>query len=254
MDFSFPFDPIERSAQAESLVMKGESRLYHKFRAAPYYGGIATADALGCSFLCAYCWNYVRNLNPSRFGQFYPPEEIASILLSIARKRFFHQFRITGSEPVLGEASFHHLLKVLEIIFSKNPDAVFILETNGLALGYRKDLIPHLKFKNLQVRIAIKGTDEASFEKITGAKKEYFCYPFLALQELENQGINAWPAVMEELFTKEEIRKLRKLLKEFNIQAPLEEETLEPYPFVLQNLKRRNVKVIAPARRDSRER
>lgn len=243
MEITFPFNPIERSALSEALVMRGEARRYYKFRAAPYYGGIATADAVGCPFLCAYCWNYFRNLNPEQFGKFYPPGEVASILTSIARRRLFRQFRITGSEPVLGEQSFKHLKCVIEILFRKMPEAVFILETNGLILGYRKELISHLKFKNLQVRIAIKGTDEASFEKITGAQKYYFKYPFLALQELEKLGIDAWPAVMEDIFTQEETRELRKRLIEFKIRAPLEQESLEPYPFVLGNMKRRDITI-----------
>jgi uncharacterized Fe-S cluster-containing radical SAM superfamily protein len=150
------------------MVMRGESRLYYKFRAAPYYGGIATADAVGCSFLCAYCWNYGRNENPSRFGKFYSPEDVAANLLQISRRRNFHLFRVTGSEPILGEASFQHLLRVIEIVFQESPHAKFILETNGLMLGYREDLAGQLKFLDLLVRIAIKGVDPASFEKITG--------------------------------------------------------------------------------------
>jgi len=237
----FPFDPVQRAGEAERLVMEGEKRLYYKFRAAPYYGGIATADAIGCSFLCAYCWNYGRNLSPSRFGKLYSSQEVASILLSIARRRFFRLYRITGSEPVLGESSFKHLLRVLQIIFEEAPRSVFILETNGLILGCRTDFIEQLRFRNLWVRIAIKGTDSSSFEQITGAKKEFFRYPFLALQELEKQGIRAWPAVMRELFTESEIRGLREILDEYRIKAELEEETLEAYPFVLENLKRRNI-------------
>ena len=53
MSQDFPFDPVERAEEVERLVLKDEKRLYYRFRAAPYYGGIATADAIGCSFLCA---------------------------------------------------------------------------------------------------------------------------------------------------------------------------------------------------------
>jgi uncharacterized Fe-S cluster-containing radical SAM superfamily protein len=243
MELSFPFDPIERSGESERQVMRGEKRLYYKFRAAPYYGGIATADAVGCSFLCAYCWNYSRNLNPSRFGRFYSPEEVASILQSIAKKRFFHLYRITGSEPILGEISFNHLIRVIQNLFQEKSHSIFVLETNGLILGYKKELIGELKFKNLWVRIAIKGTDSNSFEKITGAKKEFFHYPLLALKELEDRGIKAWPAAMRQLFTNDEITNLKKVLAEHKIKAELELETLEPYPFVLENLKRRNVRL-----------
>jgi uncharacterized Fe-S cluster-containing radical SAM superfamily protein len=122
VELSFPFNPLQRSAEAEALVMKGEKRLYHKFRAAPYYGGIATADSIGCSFLCAYCWSYGRNQNPARFGRLYSPEQVADNLLRIARRRMFHLFRVTGSEPILGEASLRHLLKVIESSRARSPE------------------------------------------------------------------------------------------------------------------------------------
>ena len=243
MKLSFPFDPVERSEESERLVMKDEQRLYHRFRPAPYYGGIATADAVGCSFLCAYCWNYNRNLYPQRFDKFYSAREVASRLLKIAHKKFFHLFRITGSEPLLGENSFHHFLKVITHIFQEKPRSTFILETNGFFLGYRKDLIENLKFPNLWIRIALKGIDEDTFQNITGAKKEFFLHPIMALKELEKQKIKAWPAIMEDLFTENEIGGLRKFLHEFSIKAQLELEYLEKYPFVLENMQERNIKI-----------
>jgi uncharacterized Fe-S cluster-containing radical SAM superfamily protein len=241
VELSFPFDPGERSAEAESQVMRGGKRLYYKFRAAPYYGGIATADAIGCSFLCAYCWNYGRNENPSRFGSFRAPEEVAENLLRISRRRSFQLFRITGSEPVLGEDSFNHLLEVIEIIFRDEPRSRFILETNGLILGRRPDLAAKLNAENLLVRIALKGTDPLSFEKITGAKRDFFLYPLLALQNLERTKARAWPALMENLFSEADISSLKNTLKKFGIKADLELESLEPYPFVLENMRRRGI-------------
>lgn len=245
MAVDFPFDPVKRSEDVEQVVMRGGKRLYHKFRAAPYYGGIATADAVGCSFLCAYCWNYGRNENPagSGRGRFYSPEEVAENLLLIARRRAFRLFRVTGSEPVLGEASFRHLMEVIRIVFEVAPQSRFILETNGLILGYRKELAQKLKFKDLLVRVAIKGPDSLNFEKITGARRDFFPYPFLALNELEKQGVKAWPAVMREVCSDPKIKSLRKLLEHYEISADLELEVLERYPFVLENLRRRNILV-----------
>ncbi len=243
MSLNFPFDPAERAEEVERLVLKDGKRLYYRFRAAPYYGGIATADAIGCSFLCAYCWNYFRNLSPARFNKFYSAQEVAENLLKIARKRSFHLFRITGSEPLLGEASLEHLLGVLKIIFQEKPQSVFILETNGFFLGCRKDLIEKLKFKNLWVRISLKGVDEASFELVAGVKREFFRYPLAALKELEKAGMKAWPAVMRDLFTDEDIGRLGKVLEEYEIGARLEEEGLEEYPFVSENIKKRKVRI-----------
>jgi uncharacterized Fe-S cluster-containing radical SAM superfamily protein len=238
---AFPFDPVVRSAETEKLAMKGRRRLYYKFRAAPYYGGIATADAIGCSFLCAYCWNYGRNENPERFGRFYEPEEVAENLLKIARRRNFQLFRVTGSEPILGEASFAHLLQVIGIILEEAPRAKFILETNGLMLGYRDDLAEKLKFRNVLVRVSIKGVDPAFFKKITGAKESFFAYPLLAVKNLESCGVRAWPALMEDLFSVAEINRLKSTIQEHGIKADLELESLEAYPFVVENMRRRGL-------------
>lgn len=221
--------------------MKGEKRLYHKFRAAPYYGGIATADAVGCSFLCAYCWSYKRNENPVHFGRFFSAQEVADNLLRIARQRGLDLFRITGSEPILGESSLRHLLQVIEMIHSQKPRAKFIIETNGLVLGYRKELVSWLKKDCVVVRVAIKGVDSDSFERISGARAEFFPLPLRAIQNLEQLGVCVWPALMADLFRESEIVGLRKMLREWHIQAELELEGLEPYPFVLENMRRRGL-------------
>jgi len=238
---NIPFDALQRSEETERLVMRGEKRLYYKFRAAPYYGGIATADAVGCSFLCAYCWNYGRNEDPIRFGRFFSPEDVADKLLEIARRRSFSLFRVTGSEPILGEASFEHLIKVIEIILNAEPRSKFVLETNGLTLGYKEELAQRLRFSRLLVRIAVKGVNPESFEKITGARKEFFRYSLLALRTLEQLGARAWPALMEDLFSKSQIEELKKTLREHRINSDLELESLEGYPFVLENMKRRGI-------------
>jgi len=243
MELSFPFNPIKRAEESERLVMRDGKRLYFRFRAAPYYGGIATADAIGCTFLCAYCWNYYRNLNPTRFDRFYSPQQVASNLLNIARRKSFRFFRITGSEPILGEASLEHLIEVLNIIFHETPSSVFILESNGFFLGHRVDLIEKLKFRNLWIRISLKGVDGNSFELITGVKREFFHYPLKALKELEKQGMKTWPALMRDLFTDDEIAQLEKLLEEYRIKAQLEQEILEEYAFVVENMKKRNVQI-----------
>ncbi|MDH5743217.1 MAG: radical SAM protein [Candidatus Aminicenantes bacterium] len=243
MSLNFPFDPLKRSEEVECLVTRAEKRSYYRFRPAPYYGGIATADAVGCSFLCAYCWNYNRNLNPERFREFYSPQQVASKLLHIAKKKSFRFFRISGAEPVLGERTFQHLTDVLRLIFQSKPDSLFILETNGFFLGYRPDLLGNLQpYPNLRVRICLKGSDEESFEKITGAKRDFFRYPMIALKELERLGVRAWPALMGDLFSREEIDRLEEFLREQGIQAELEQEFLETYPFVLDNMRKRNLK------------
>ena len=244
MASEFPFDPLKRSQEVENLVTRDKERLYYRFRPAPYYGGIATADAVGCSFLCAYCWNYNRNLYPERFKEFYSPQRVADKLLHIAKKKSCRLFRISGAEPVLGERTLFHLIEVLKHINQNKSESMFILETNGFFLGCRTDLLEKLQeFSNLRVRICLKGIDEESFEQTTGAKKDFYRFPLVALKELEELGVRAWPALMGDLFSMEEISKFESYLRENGIRSELELEFLETYPFVLKNMKKRKIKI-----------
>ena len=74
-------------------------------------------------------------------------------------------------------------------------------------------------------------------------KKEFFRYPIVALNELEKLGLKAWPAIMGDLFSENEIERLRRILHEYSIKAELEFEYLERYPFVLENMDKRNIQI-----------
>jgi len=66
------------------VICKGNQRKYYRFRADRFYGGIATADCMGCNMDCAFCWSYRTRIHPERFGDFYTPEEVAERLVKIA--------------------------------------------------------------------------------------------------------------------------------------------------------------------------
>jgi uncharacterized Fe-S cluster-containing radical SAM superfamily protein len=235
-----PFDPIARSHDVERLVMCGPARRYYRFRYSGHYGGIVTADATGCNLLCAYCWNYKRNLNPEGLGRLRPPEEVAEKLHQIAQRKDFDLFRISGAEPILGPASMQHLVGVIEGVGSS-----FILETNGIMLGHSPELADQLKGLDaiVSVRVAIKGWDERSFERITGGEGKAFRYQLAALEELSGRGIDVWPAVMFDLFGEDGLREIRAKLREIGIEK-IELEELIRYPFVMENLRRREVEII----------
>jgi uncharacterized Fe-S cluster-containing radical SAM superfamily protein len=131
--------------------------------------------------------------------------------------------------------------KVIRLIFEKRPDSLFILETNGLMLGHRKEFVDALRFPNLAVRVCLKGVNPESFEKITGARADFFERPLAGLKALQEAGVEAWPALMEDLFTQDEINGLKSRLVNLGIRSELELESLEPYPLVLENLRRRNL-------------
>jgi len=239
-----PFDPLKRAKEVEGLVMEGLARKYYRFRPAKYYGGIATADIVGCPFLCAYCWNYKRNLHPEMSrDKYYSSDEVANRLLNIIKRKGLNKVRLSGAEPILGEKSFEHLCQVLKNIYKSNPMLDFILETNGLLLGYEQEFVQRLShFSNLQVRISLKGFDNESFENISGAERNLFHLPMKGLQNLIGNGMNAWPAIMYETFGPEGIGKINQKLKEYEIRPEeLEIEYLEPYPFVLENLKKHSI-------------
>jgi uncharacterized Fe-S cluster-containing radical SAM superfamily protein len=77
----------------------------------------------------------------------------------------------------------------------------FILETNGLLLGHEPGLVQLLsQFERLELRVALKGFDEESFEVISGAERGFFTIPLKGLGDLIRNGIRAWPAIMYEAF------------------------------------------------------
>jgi len=231
-----PFDPFERASKIEKIVMDGRRRKYYRFRYSRHYGGIVTADAVGCNILCAYCWNYSRNQNPEKFGTYYSPEDVAVKLLKIARKKGVDLFRVSGAESVLGRRSMEHLVEVV-----KGVNSPFVLETNGLLFGWMPELADMLKGLEISVRVAVKGWDENSFERITGATGRAFRYQLVALEELSKRGIKVWPAIMLDVFGEEGTRRIRDLLAEIGLEVETEE--LNRYPFVMENLKKRGVEV-----------
>jgi uncharacterized Fe-S cluster-containing radical SAM superfamily protein len=188
----FPFDPIQRSKEIERIIMQGDKRRYYRFRFAQFYGGIVTADAIGCGLLCAYCYAYSRNLNPNKSGKYYSPSEVASKLLGLAEKHDCDQFRISGAEPILGKASALHLAEVIWQVGGS-----FIVETNGISIGADPTLIAILKpLPNVHVRLCIKAHHGLDFEKITGAKPDGFAYQLMAVEALREARISHTIAVM----------------------------------------------------------
>jgi uncharacterized Fe-S cluster-containing radical SAM superfamily protein len=182
MKLDFPFDPIKRAAEIESLVMQDSRRLYYRFRSSGHYGGVVTADTVGCNILCAYCWNYRKNENPSQ-GEFCSPAAVTSKLRSEALRTGIQHFRISGAEPVLGERSVTHLAEVLGAFPGR-----FIVETNGIMLGYNPEFLDLLLRHNPYIRLTIKGDSPERFREITGAQGFAFQYQLNALKELRKRG------------------------------------------------------------------
>ena len=226
-------DPIAKTHQIGKIVTKGDRRKYYRFRPAPFYGGIATADCVGYCLCCIFCWSYRIVTHPETNGRFFSSQQVASRLVDIAQGKRFKRLRISGNEPTLAR---DHLLKVLSYIPEK---FLFILETNGILLGHDPSYSQNLsRFSNLHVRVSFKGTSEEEFETLTGYDRRGFRYQLQALENLLSAGVACHPAVMTAFSSKENTAQLRRRLKLLHPRfANFEEEELIPYPEVEKRLR-----------------
>ena len=163
------YDPLELARQTARIVCRGTARKYYRFRPARFYGGIATADCLGCNLRCAFCWAWEQVHRMERLGEFYEPRAVAERLGAIARKKGFYQVRLSGNEPSLG------MPRLLEVLSHIPQELTFILETNGIILGAGKKWAQELAaFPQVFARVSLKGCTSEEFSLLTGAHPEGF--------------------------------------------------------------------------------
>jgi uncharacterized Fe-S cluster-containing radical SAM superfamily protein len=228
------YNPVELSKKVEQIVVQNTLKKYYRFRPTGFYGGIATADTVGCNLRCKFCWSSNSVWNTHITGEFYSTEEVAGTLQRIAETKGYHQVRISGGEPTIGK---HHLIEILERI---NPTMVFILETNGILLGYEDHYVEDLsRFKNLHVRVCLKGADAEEFSLFTGAATG-FEYQLKALQYLRDAHMNFNIAIVSTNHEKKQ--GLFQRLKEMNLEnIMVEEEEITLYPMVRTRLQKENL-------------
>ncbi len=136
--------------------------------------------------------------------------------------------RLSGGEPTLCK---DHLLALLRLIPNQ---FLFILETNGLLIPEIIDDLP----RNVFVRVSLKGVDEESFQKITGAEGRYFWRQIEALKLLHEKGIPARPALPVNIFAKEKIAKLQELLWQISPKYTIEPEIILDYGGAMERLRK----------------
>ena len=242
------YDPVQRHLAVEKLVTRmgpdGQERKYYRVRPARWYGGIVTADCVGCGLLCRFCWVAdAVMMRPADVGRFYSPIRIVESLITLARKCGLKLLRVSGGEPTIGKA---HLLGVLEALELKGYR--FILETNGILIAYDADYAKNLsRFDFLHVRVSLKGCCEEEFSKLTGAKPEGFALQLEALRRLVKEGVSCHASVMSSFSTRQSLQKLMHRLEEINpnLVEGLEIEELILYPHVSQRLNRHGLKYFA---------
>jgi len=226
------FDSVELASATAKIVCRGDRRSYYRFRPARFYGGIATGDCVGCCLRCVFCWSWREVANPERCGSMCSPDEVVGKLVAVAKSKGFRQIRISGNEPTIGR---EHLIGVLELI---PREYMFILETNGILLGYDEAYAEELsRFSNLRVRVSLKGACEEEFSRLTGARPEGFGLQLRALENLLRHGVRAHPACMASFSSGQSIGKLRDRLRGIGFED-FEVEELVLYPAVEERLKR----------------
>lgn len=169
-------------------------------------------------------------------GKFYTPENAFKRLCAIGDKKGYRLMRLSGQEPTIGR---EHLLKLLRLV--DNTRYRFILETNGILIGHEKDYADNLsEFKNLHVRVSLKGTNEDEFSTLTGAKKEGFSLQLKSLENLVKAEVNCHPSVMVSFSESGNIRKLGERLAAIApfLKKEMEIEELILYPHVVNRLKK----------------
>ncbi len=234
-----PYDPVKRHIVIEKLVTRigseGQERKYYRIRPARWYGGIVTADCVGCGLLCRFCWvSDIVMKRPADVGDFFTSKKAAESLISLAKKCKLDLLRVSGGEPTIGK---QHLLALLESL--QDTGYRFILETNGIPLAYDEGYAESLaKYDFVHVRVSLKGCNEKEFALLTGAKPEGFTLQLKALQKLADAEVSCHPAVMASFSTKKSLQSLLQRIRQISprLADEVEIEELILYPHVVRRL------------------
>jgi uncharacterized Fe-S cluster-containing radical SAM superfamily protein len=233
-----PFDAIAKAHEIEAIVAKGNQRTYYRVpRPGRWYGGIATADCCGCNLKCVFCWSNKPRDNPEKIGTFYEPGQIVSKLTWCAQQHNYRLLRISGNEPTIAKK---HLLEVLSLV--DKTQYQFILETNGTLLD--SEFVQALaRFKNLHVRVSLKGTTPEEFSMLTSAVPETFDIIMDGVSLLAQHQVSFNCAVMLSFSPDKHVVLLKQRLKEISpsIVDDFEEEYVFLYPHVVHRLKRAGI-------------
>jgi uncharacterized Fe-S cluster-containing radical SAM superfamily protein len=249
LDVEVGYDPIELYRRIKNFIVKVdangvESRRYYRFRGGRWYGGIATGDVVGCNLRCRFCWSWRDASHIMAKGFFCTPQEAFKKLTYIAERGGYRLVRLSGGEPTLSR---DHLIQLLKHF--NETKYTFILETNGILIGYENDYAEELsKFSNLVVRVSLKGTCESEFQKLTLAKPEYFNIQLKAIKNLVDAGFKpseeVYAAVMLSFSSDENYMNLKKRLAEIHpkLSEDIDEEYVILYPHVIEIMRRRGLK------------
>jgi len=245
-----PFNPIELSYVTEKIVAKDQKhtqlRKYTHFRVVRFYRGAATAFTVGCNLRCFFCWSPRARDYPEIYGKYYAPKEVVDKLTELCRTYSTTRARLSGGEPTIARK---HLVELLKLIDEERRIELFILETNGLLLGYDQSFVKELAnaCSKLVVRVSIKAGNPREFQRRTGSAEEFYWLPFQAVEHLIREGVRVYVAILIDprLVTVDERRSLISKLASIDprLVRELEEETIELFPEARRRLELYGVKL-----------
>ena len=234
------YDPILLTRTTEKVVIRGNERKYARFaRPLRFYGGTTSATEVGCNLRCKFCFSDKPVRRPQSTGRFYSPQEVFEALTRGAKKNGHRLISASASEGTLGK---EHLFELLTLV--DKSDFVFVLETNGITLGHDPNFAQELAhFKNLHVRVSIKGCTPREYNQLTGAASESYDLPYKALQYLMDAGVSCNVCLMISFSTSENIDKAETRLAEIRpgLLKSLEKEHITLFPKVAARLKNENI-------------
>lgn len=181
------YDPVQLAAATEKVVVAGNRRKYAQLaRPLRFYGGTSSATEVGCNLRCVFCFSDRPVRKPGSTGKFYTPKQVFDALDASAKKHGHKLISASASEGTLGR---QHLFELLDLV--EQSAYVYVLETNGMTLGDEPEFAAQLaRYRNLHVRVSIKGTNADEYAKLTGAIPESYELPYRALRHLIDAGVS----------------------------------------------------------------
>ena len=230
------YDPIALAAATEKVVVCGNQRKYVQLgRRLRFYGGSISATEVGCNLRCKFCFSDKPVWKPGRVGKFYSPQAVFDGLDRAARKHNTKIISASASEGTLGK---QHLLELLALV--DQSDYTYVLETNGMILGSDSQYVCDLKsFRNLHVRVSMKGCCPEEFHKLTGARKSAYDLPFKALKSLIDAGISCNVCLSVSFSDQASIKAAKRRLYDLwpGLLKSLEVERIKLFPKVRKRLR-----------------
>jgi len=230
------YDPILLTKATEKVVIDGNKRKYARLaRPLRFYGGTTSATEVGCNLRCKFCFSDKPVRRPHSTGRFYTPRQVFNALKKNAEKYGHKLISASASEGTLGK---QHLFELLELV--DKSDFIYVLETNGMTIGHDPEFARQLsRFRNLHVRVSIKGTTKEEYVRITGAMSSSYKLPYKALEHLMEAGVSCNVCLSISFSSPENIKKAEARLFEIRpgLLKSLEKEHITLFPKVYRRLK-----------------